>query len=59
MSIFETVAQFLVGRIAFPATNYLLNRQNILGRYRKLLLSELYSKEAIRELHFHKLSAVL
>ena len=59
MSFFETVDQFLVGRIAFPATNYLLNRKNILGRYRKLLLSEHYSREALRELQFQKLSAVL
>ena len=59
MSFVEDMNQFLVGRIAFPATNYLLNRKNILGRYRKLLLSEHYSKDALRELQFQKLSAVL
>jgi phenylacetate-coenzyme A ligase PaaK-like adenylate-forming protein len=59
MSFFKTVDQFLVGRVAFPASNYLLNRKNILGRYRKLLLSKHYSKEALRELQFQKLSAVL
>jgi phenylacetate-CoA ligase len=59
MSFAEEIDQFLVGRIAFPAINYVLNRKDILGRYRKLLLTEHYSKEALRELQFQKLSAVL
>jgi phenylacetate-CoA ligase len=59
MSFVEEVHQFLVGRIAFPATNYILHRKDILSRYRKLLLAEHYSKEALRELQFQKLSAVL
>lgn len=59
MNLLETLDQFLVGSITFPATNYLLNRRNILSRYRKLLASERYSKEALRELQFQKLSALL
>jgi phenylacetate-coenzyme A ligase PaaK-like adenylate-forming protein len=59
MSLWEELHQILVGRITFPATNYLLHRKDILSRYRKLLLAEHYSKEAIRELQFQKLSAVL
>lgn len=59
MSLFEEMNQYLVGRIVFPATNRLLNRKNILGRYRKLLLAEHCSKEALRELQFQNLSAVL
>jgi phenylacetate-CoA ligase len=59
MTLTEALDQFFVGKIAFPATSYLLNRKHILSRYRKLLLSERYSKEALRELQFEKLSAVL
>ena len=59
MSFVEKMDQFLVGRIAFPAVNYVLNRKDILGRYRKLLLTEHYSKDALRELQFQKLSVVL
>ena len=59
MNFVEEMDQFLVGRIAFPTVNYVLNRKDILGRYRKLLLTEHYSKDALRELQFQKLSAVL
>jgi phenylacetate-CoA ligase len=59
MSFVEKMDQFLVGRIAFPVVNYVLNRKDILGRFRKLLLTEHYSKDALRELQFQKLSAVL
>ena len=59
MSFIEELDQFLVGRIAFPAVNYVLNRKDILGRYRKLLRTEHSSKEALRALQFQKLSAVL
>jgi phenylacetate-CoA ligase len=59
MSVVEKIDQFLVGRISFPAINYVLNRKDILGRYRNLLQTEYYSKDALRELQFQKLSAVL
>jgi len=59
MSIVEEMNQFLVGRIVFPAVNRALNRKDILGRYRRLLVSEQYSKDALRELQFQKLIAVL
>src|SRR5258706_9013658 len=59
LSFVDEIDQFLVGRISFPATNYFLNRKNILGRYRKLLASELYSREALRELQLLKLRATL
>jgi len=59
MNLVEWVDQFFVGRIAFPAVNYLLNRKDILGRYRKLLVTEHFSAEALRDLQFQKLSAVL
>jgi phenylacetate-CoA ligase len=59
MSLVEDMNQFLVGRITFPAVNYILNRKDILDRYRKLRVTEYYSKDALRELQFQKLSAVL
>jgi phenylacetate-CoA ligase len=59
MSFVEEVDQFLIGRVVFPAVIFILNRKDILGRYRKLLLTEHYSKDALRELQFQKLSAVL
>jgi len=59
LSFVDEIDQFLVGRISFPAVNYFLNRKNILGRYRKLLGSELYSKDALRELQFQKLLATV
>jgi phenylacetate-CoA ligase len=59
MSFVEDLDQFLVGRIAFPAVNYVLNRKGILGRYRELLATERSSKEALRELQFQKLAAAL
>ena len=59
MSFAENLNQFLVGRIAFPAVNYVLNRKDILSRYRKLLLTEHSSEEALRELQFQKLRAAV
>lgn len=59
MSFVEEIDQLLVGRIAFPAINYVLNRRDISGRYRELLATEHYSKDALRELQFQKLSAVV
>jgi phenylacetate-CoA ligase len=59
MNLVERMDQFFVGRITFPAVNYLLNRRDILGRYRKLLVSEHFSTEILRDLQFQKLSAVL
>jgi phenylacetate-CoA ligase len=59
MNLVERMDQFFVGRITFPAVNYLLNRRDILGRYRKLLVSERFSTEILRDLQFQKLSAVL
>jgi phenylacetate-coenzyme A ligase PaaK-like adenylate-forming protein len=59
MNFVERTDQFFVGRIAFPAVNYLLNRRDILGRCRKLLVTEHLPQEAVRELQFERLSAVL
>lgn len=59
MNFLERIDQFIAGRIAFPAVNYLLNRKDILGRYRKLLATEHSPVDALRDLQFQKLSAVL
>lgn len=59
MSFIEEMDQLLVGRIAFPAINYLLNRRDVFTGYRELLATEHYSKDALRELQFQKLSTVL
>jgi phenylacetate-CoA ligase len=59
MSMVESLNQFLVGRIAFPATNYLMNRKDILGRYQKLLVTERSSQDALKELQLQKLIAVV
>jgi phenylacetate-CoA ligase len=59
MTLAERLDQFLVGKIAFPAINYVLNRHNPLGRYRKLLLTERCSKDALKERQFQKLQELL
>ena len=59
MNLLEKVDEFLVGQLAFPATNYFLNRKGILGQYRKLLRTERLPQEALRELQFLRLSAVI
>jgi phenylacetate-CoA ligase len=59
MSFMEDVNQFLVGRVTFPAVNYVLNRKNILDRFQELQITEYYSKEALRDLQFQKLSSLL
>lgn len=55
----DRVDQFVVGKILFPASNYLLNRKNILGRYREMLRTERLPREALRELQFERLCAVI
>lgn len=59
MSLFEDVKQFLVGRVAFPAVNYALNRRGISGRYKRLLSSEHVSQEELRGWQFQKLKEVI
>jgi len=59
LNLIDNINQFLVGRISFPAVNFVLNRGDILRRYHELLASELYSQEALRELQFQKLQAAL
>jgi phenylacetate-CoA ligase len=59
VSLVERANNFLVGRVTFPAFNYLLNRKGILRRYRKLLATEHYSEDALKKLQLQKLIAVL
>jgi len=39
MSVVEEMNEFLIGRITFPAVNYVLNRKDILGCFHKTYLS--------------------
>ncbi len=59
MSLFEDLKELLVGRVAFPAVNYALNRRGISGRYKQLLAAEHVSPDQLRESQFQKLGAVL
>ena len=59
MNLPEKVDEFLVGQIAFPATNYFLNRKGILGQYRKFLRTERLPQEALRDFQFVRLSAAI
>lgn len=59
MSLIEDANQFLVGRVGFPAINYLMNRKDIARRYRELQSSEYESKDAVKKMQFQKLSVIL
>ena len=57
--MFENIEDFLVGRITFPLTNYLLNRRNIISTYKKLLKYEKCSEEHIQKLQLKKLKDII
>jgi phenylacetate-CoA ligase len=59
VKLIERANNFIVARVTFPASNFLLNRRNVLRRYRELRATENYSEEALRETQFKKLVAVL
>lgn len=59
MNLAERAGQLFAGRIFFPLSNHLLNRKNILGRYRGLLVSERASRDALQELQFQQLAALV
>lgn len=51
----EQLLDFLVGRVAFPVTNYLLNRKNILSKYYQMLETERIPEASIRALQLKRL----
>ena len=59
MKAIDNLNQLLVGRVAFPALNYALNRKRILSRYRELLDTESLSQASLQELQFHRLRSIV
>jgi phenylacetate-CoA ligase len=59
MGRFEAVSEFIVGRITFPFSQYLLNRRNIVSRYQRLIQSEAYPEEKLLHMQLEKLKAVI
>ena len=59
MTVAEKAESYLVGRIAFPLTNFLFNRRKILSRYDDLCRTEWYEPERIRDLQLHKMRRLI
>ena len=59
MTAAEKIESYLVGRIAFPLTQFLLNRRNILSGYDDLCRTEWYEPERIRDLQLHKMQRLI
>jgi len=55
MRLLEKSGNYIVGRITFPLSNYLMNRRNIISRYKRLIKSEWYPEERLREIQFKKM----
>ena len=51
----EQLLDFLVGRVTFPVTNYLLNRKNILSKYCQMLETERIPEASIKALQLKRL----
>ena len=51
--------EYIVGNFLFPVTNYLFNRRNVLGKYRKLCETERYPESALREMQLERLKRVV
>lgn len=59
MTATEKAESYLVGRIAFPLTNFLFNRRKILSRYDDLCRTQWYEPERIRDLQFNKMRLLI
>lgn len=59
MSVVEWLNNFLVGRITFPLSNAVLNRRGIRRHSHRLIVSERYEQEIIREIQLGKLIQVV
>jgi phenylacetate-CoA ligase len=53
------IEERIVGTLLFPATNYLLNRRNILQYHRRMCRTENYPAERLRELQLIRLREVI
>lgn len=59
MLVAEKAESYLVGRIAFPLSNFLFNRRKILSRYDDLCRTERDEPECIRDLQLHKMRRLI
>jgi len=59
MKRFQSLHQPLVGWVLFPLLNSLYNRKGILPQYLRLIESERFSEERLREIQFRKLRILL
>lgn len=59
MKFLEQLDDFVVGKISFPFVSYLLNRRHILSNYRKLMESEWYPEDVLKDLQLEKLIGIL
>jgi phenylacetate-CoA ligase len=59
LKLFQEFDEFLVGRIAFPLVNSLLNRRQIFRHHRELLESETLPPERIQEIQLQRFKHLL
>ncbi len=59
MGFSETIRQYCIGRVAFPLSQYLMNRRNILADYRSLVNSETRPPEELQRMQIEKLRRVI
>ncbi len=55
----EKLNEYVVGNYIFPLTHYFYNRRKIINNYKKLLISEHYSQEVLRELQLKRFQQLL
>jgi phenylacetate-CoA ligase len=54
VSLLERVDDFVVGSIAFPLTNYTMNRRGVLRHYRELKRSEWYPQQRLQAIQLRR-----
>lgn len=59
LSFMEKLDDWFVGNVSFAATNYLFNRRGVMADYRRLLKSEHFSDEQLREIQLAKLKRLI
>jgi len=59
MTTAEKAESYLVGRIAFPLTNFLFNRRKILSCYDDLCHTQWYEPECIRDIQLQKMRRLI
>ncbi len=59
MKLAQRIRQGIVGYVTFPLTNSLYNRRAILSRYKRMIQTELYPQEQLREIQLNKLKQVI